>query len=210
MSPEGSTRTGILPDCPSLDRRSREAAVELELRTSQSVNSRKQIYLHTTWAVSWSHRPYTHGNPTQYTRFYGPFTAIKKERTRVFKVPRLKSSYIGESLEANSPMYSRLQSDQPECGVLAYAHPRGGCVGNHGPNTSQHKAALITHQQFGPSATTIWTADRAKGKPCCQCITNIHVSRYLEYRSNWNMRQPSAAHSFAGKHHKQEIQLGSR
>ncbi|KAG5454446.1 hypothetical protein CSKR_113111 [Clonorchis sinensis] len=38
----------------------------------------------------------------------------------------------------------------------------------------------------------------------------IHVSRYLEYRSNWNMRRPGAAHSVAWKHHKREIQLGSR
>ena len=37
-----------------------------------------------------------------------------------------------------------------------------------------------------------------------------HVSRYLEYRSNWNMRRPGAAHSVAWKHHKREIQLGSR
>ncbi|GAA52758.1 cytoplasmic tRNA 2-thiolation protein 1 [Clonorchis sinensis] len=40
-------------------------------------------------------------------------------------------------------------------------------------------------------------------------ITYIHVSRYLEYRSNWNMRRPGAAHSVAWKHQKREIQLGS-
>ncbi|KAG5442617.1 hypothetical protein CSKR_106136 [Clonorchis sinensis] len=43
-----------------------------------------------------------------------------------------------------------------------------------------------------------------------QSITNIHVSRYLEYRSNWNMRRPGAAHSVAWNHHKREIQLGFR
>ncbi|GAA53057.1 coiled-coil domain-containing protein 108, partial [Clonorchis sinensis] len=35
------------------------------------------------------------------------------------------------------------------------------------------------------------------------------VSRYLEYRSNWNMRRPGAAHAVARKHRKREIQLGS-
>ncbi|KAG5441434.1 hypothetical protein CSKR_107659, partial [Clonorchis sinensis] len=42
------------------------------------------------------------------------------------------------------------------------------------------------------------------------CIKYKHVSQYLEYRSNWNMRRPGAAHSVAWKHHKREIQLGSR
>ncbi|KAG5453332.1 hypothetical protein CSKR_104390 [Clonorchis sinensis] len=43
-----------------------------------------------------------------------------------------------------------------------------------------------------------------------QCITYIHVSRYLEYRSNWNMRRSGAARSVAWKHQKREIQLGFR
>ncbi|GAA55071.1 hypothetical protein CLF_106638 [Clonorchis sinensis] len=38
----------------------------------------------------------------------------------------------------------------------------------------------------------------------------MHVSRYLEYRSSGNMRRPSAAYSVVWKHHKREIQLGSR
>ncbi|KAG5445997.1 hypothetical protein CSKR_108117 [Clonorchis sinensis] len=38
----------------------------------------------------------------------------------------------------------------------------------------------------------------------------MHVSRYIEYRSDWNMRRPGAAHSVAWKHQKREIQLGSR
>ncbi|KAG5442293.1 hypothetical protein CSKR_104857 [Clonorchis sinensis] len=42
------------------------------------------------------------------------------------------------------------------------------------------------------------------------CITYIHVSRYLEYPTNWNMRRPGAAHSVAWEHHKREIQLGYR
>ncbi|GAA58118.1 hypothetical protein CLF_113584 [Clonorchis sinensis] len=41
-------------------------------------------------------------------------------------------------------------------------------------------------------------------------ITYIHVSRYLKYRSKWNMRRPGTAHSVDWKHHKREIQLGSR
>ncbi|KAG5442004.1 hypothetical protein CSKR_106956 [Clonorchis sinensis] len=41
------------------------------------------------------------------------------------------------------------------------------------------------------------------------CNTFIHISRYLEHRSNWNMRRPAAAHSVAWKHHKREIHLGS-
>ncbi|KER29249.1 hypothetical protein T265_04095 [Opisthorchis viverrini] len=40
MPPEGSTRAGILPDCPSLDRGSRKAEVGFESRTFRSVNSR--------------------------------------------------------------------------------------------------------------------------------------------------------------------------
>ncbi|KER33715.1 hypothetical protein T265_00403 [Opisthorchis viverrini] len=40
MPPEGSTRAGILPGCPSLDRRSRVAEVGFEPRTFRSVNSR--------------------------------------------------------------------------------------------------------------------------------------------------------------------------
>ncbi|KER32984.1 hypothetical protein T265_01071 [Opisthorchis viverrini] len=39
MPPEGSTRAGILPGCPSLDRGSREAEVGFEPRTFRSVNS---------------------------------------------------------------------------------------------------------------------------------------------------------------------------
>ncbi|KER27646.1 hypothetical protein T265_05364 [Opisthorchis viverrini] len=40
MIPEGSTRVGILPGCPSLDRGSREAEVGFEPRTYRSINSR--------------------------------------------------------------------------------------------------------------------------------------------------------------------------
>ncbi|KER23969.1 hypothetical protein T265_08265 [Opisthorchis viverrini] len=40
MSPEGSTRAGILSGCPSLDRGIREAEVGFEPRTCRSVNSR--------------------------------------------------------------------------------------------------------------------------------------------------------------------------
>ncbi|KER32055.1 hypothetical protein T265_01832 [Opisthorchis viverrini] len=40
VPPEGCTRAGILPGCPSLDRGSREAGVGFEPRTFQSVNSR--------------------------------------------------------------------------------------------------------------------------------------------------------------------------
>ncbi|KER22520.1 hypothetical protein T265_14830, partial [Opisthorchis viverrini] len=40
MPPEGCTRAGILPGCPSLDNGSREAEVGLEPRTFRSVNSR--------------------------------------------------------------------------------------------------------------------------------------------------------------------------
>ncbi|KAG5441015.1 Ras-specific guanine nucleotide-releasing factor 2 [Clonorchis sinensis] len=39
MPPEGSTRAGILPGCPSLDRGSREAEVGFELRTLRSSNT---------------------------------------------------------------------------------------------------------------------------------------------------------------------------
>ncbi|KAG5452728.1 hypothetical protein CSKR_102158 [Clonorchis sinensis] len=39
MPPEGSTRAGILPGCPSLDRGSREAEVGFEPQTFRSVNS---------------------------------------------------------------------------------------------------------------------------------------------------------------------------
>ncbi|KER27956.1 hypothetical protein T265_05081 [Opisthorchis viverrini] len=38
--PEGFTRAGILPGCPSLDRGSREAEVGFEPRTFRSVNLR--------------------------------------------------------------------------------------------------------------------------------------------------------------------------
>ncbi|KER21882.1 hypothetical protein T265_14990, partial [Opisthorchis viverrini] len=40
MPPKGCTRAGILPGCPSLGRRSREAEVKFEPRTFRSVNSR--------------------------------------------------------------------------------------------------------------------------------------------------------------------------
>ncbi|KER33471.1 hypothetical protein T265_00588 [Opisthorchis viverrini] len=40
MPPEGSTRVGILPGCPSLDRGSRVAEVGFEPRAFRSVNSR--------------------------------------------------------------------------------------------------------------------------------------------------------------------------
>ncbi|KER23755.1 hypothetical protein T265_14572, partial [Opisthorchis viverrini] len=40
-----------------------------------------------------------------------------------------------------------------------------------------------------------------------QCTSSIYVSRYLEYRSDRNMRRPGAAHSVAWKHHKRAIQL---
>ncbi|KAG5455340.1 hypothetical protein CSKR_104986, partial [Clonorchis sinensis] len=41
------------------------------------------------------------------------------------------------------------------------------------------------------------------------CIASIHVLRYLEYRANWNMGRPGAAHSVTWKHHTRGIQLGS-
>ncbi|KER24176.1 hypothetical protein T265_08112 [Opisthorchis viverrini] len=40
MPHEGSTRAGILPSCPSLDRGSREAEVGFKPRTFRSVGSR--------------------------------------------------------------------------------------------------------------------------------------------------------------------------
>ncbi|KAG5449382.1 hypothetical protein CSKR_101173 [Clonorchis sinensis] len=40
MPPEGGTRAGMLPGCPSLDRGSREAEFGFEPRTFRSVNSR--------------------------------------------------------------------------------------------------------------------------------------------------------------------------
>ncbi|KAG5445693.1 hypothetical protein CSKR_111171 [Clonorchis sinensis] len=40
----------------------------------------------------------------------------------------------------------------------------------------------------------------------CYDIRDIAIHAY----TNWNMRQPSAAHSIAWKHQKREIQLGSR
>ncbi|KER28151.1 hypothetical protein T265_04981 [Opisthorchis viverrini] len=46
MPPEGSTRAGILPGCPNLDRGSREAEVGFEPRTSRSVNSRSNHLSH--------------------------------------------------------------------------------------------------------------------------------------------------------------------
>ncbi|KER25423.1 hypothetical protein T265_07105 [Opisthorchis viverrini] len=46
MPPEGSTRAGILPGCPSIDRRSREAEVGFEPRTFWSVNSRSDHLSH--------------------------------------------------------------------------------------------------------------------------------------------------------------------
>ncbi|GAA56361.1 hypothetical protein CLF_110705 [Clonorchis sinensis] len=46
MPPEGSTRAGILPGCPSLDRGSREAEVGFETRTFRSVNSRSNHLSH--------------------------------------------------------------------------------------------------------------------------------------------------------------------
>ncbi|KAG5442553.1 hypothetical protein CSKR_108755 [Clonorchis sinensis] len=46
MPPEGSTRAGILPGCPSLDRGSREAEVGFEPRTFRSVNSRSNHLSH--------------------------------------------------------------------------------------------------------------------------------------------------------------------
>ncbi|KER26350.1 hypothetical protein T265_06395 [Opisthorchis viverrini] len=46
MLPEGCTRAGILPGCPSLDRGSREAEVGFEPRTFRSVNSRSNHLRH--------------------------------------------------------------------------------------------------------------------------------------------------------------------
>ncbi|KAG5447960.1 hypothetical protein CSKR_100924 [Clonorchis sinensis] len=46
MLPEGSTRAGILPGCPSLDRGSREAEFRFEPRTLRSVNSRSNHLSH--------------------------------------------------------------------------------------------------------------------------------------------------------------------
>ncbi|GAA47701.1 serine/threonine-protein kinase/endoribonuclease ire-1 [Clonorchis sinensis] len=47
------------------------------------------------------------------------------------------------------------------------------------------------------------------GNPAESPVCDVST-RYLEYRSNWNMRRPGAAHSVAWKHLKREIQLGSR
>ncbi|KER32885.1 hypothetical protein T265_01171 [Opisthorchis viverrini] len=46
MPPKGSTRAGILPGCPSLDRESRVAEVGFEPRTFRSVNSRSNHLSH--------------------------------------------------------------------------------------------------------------------------------------------------------------------
>ncbi|KAG5445264.1 hypothetical protein CSKR_110430 [Clonorchis sinensis] len=48
MQPGGSTRAGILPSCPSLDRGSREAEVGFEPRTFRSVTSRSNHLSHLT------------------------------------------------------------------------------------------------------------------------------------------------------------------
>ncbi|KER23172.1 hypothetical protein T265_08902 [Opisthorchis viverrini] len=44
--PHRGTRAGILPGCPSLDTGSREAEVEVESRTFQSVNLRSNHLIH--------------------------------------------------------------------------------------------------------------------------------------------------------------------
>ncbi|KER32508.1 hypothetical protein T265_12788, partial [Opisthorchis viverrini] len=56
MPHEGSTRTGILPGCPSLDRGSREADVGFEPRTFRSVNSRSNHLVHLTPGIILSHK----------------------------------------------------------------------------------------------------------------------------------------------------------
>ncbi|KER27792.1 hypothetical protein T265_05220 [Opisthorchis viverrini] len=59
MPPEGSTRAGILPGCPSLDRESREAEVGFEPRTFRSVNSRSNHLGHLasfSQTTNWSHQ----------------------------------------------------------------------------------------------------------------------------------------------------------
>ncbi|KER33464.1 hypothetical protein T265_00583 [Opisthorchis viverrini] len=55
---EGSTRVGILPGCPSLDRGSREAEVGFEPRTFRPVNSRSNHLNHL--APIWPHFSCTH------------------------------------------------------------------------------------------------------------------------------------------------------
>ncbi|KAG5443916.1 hypothetical protein CSKR_100832 [Clonorchis sinensis] len=44
MPPEGSTRAGILPGCPSLDRGSRDAEVGFKPRTFRVPIQRRQLY----------------------------------------------------------------------------------------------------------------------------------------------------------------------
>ncbi|KAG5453162.1 hypothetical protein CSKR_106990, partial [Clonorchis sinensis] len=56
MPPKGSTRAGILPGCPSLDRGSREAEAGVEPRTFRSVNPRSNHLGHLAPAVATARR----------------------------------------------------------------------------------------------------------------------------------------------------------
>ncbi|KAG5446483.1 hypothetical protein CSKR_114056 [Clonorchis sinensis] len=71
MSPEGSTRAGILPGCPGLDRRSREAEVGFEPRTVRE-RVMCQLFLGARWP-KWLEREFTDrqvrgSNPTSASR----------------------------------------------------------------------------------------------------------------------------------------------
>ncbi|KER27862.1 LOW QUALITY PROTEIN: hypothetical protein T265_13696 [Opisthorchis viverrini] len=59
MPPKGSTRAGILPGCPRLDRGSREAEVGFEPRTSRSVNSLSNYFGHLS--PNFRHSYFLHG-----------------------------------------------------------------------------------------------------------------------------------------------------
>ncbi|KER20449.1 hypothetical protein T265_11011 [Opisthorchis viverrini] len=72
MPPEGCTRAGILPGCPSLDRGSREAEVGFEPQTFRSVNSRSNHlgYLAPTWLESYHIRLLLDANDFPVVSFY--------------------------------------------------------------------------------------------------------------------------------------------
>ncbi|KER27929.1 hypothetical protein T265_05133 [Opisthorchis viverrini] len=53
MLPEGSTRAGILPGCPNLDKGSRDAEADFEQWTFRSVNSRSKHLSHLAHCALW-------------------------------------------------------------------------------------------------------------------------------------------------------------
>ncbi|KAG5446642.1 hypothetical protein CSKR_108301, partial [Clonorchis sinensis] len=317
MPPEGSTSAGILPGCPGLDRRSRDAEIGFESQTFRScityIHVSRHLEYRSNWnmrrpgaahSVAWKHHKreiqlgfrinlcryalipqegttsnfgkssenpkesfpedvspleirrcyfrYIHSFANQLgfardspgTQLNLPFVMFPGNGMCCTRLPHVSVATIFEmymyrdisniATECAAPShlmfkllrYSRYRDTvyrritllirllkilrQPTTGFALFGANQVGACKHHKREIQLGSRTQANVDTSANPTTQIALMSKNFPQPYVWCITSIHLSRYLEYRSNWNMRRPGAAHSVAWKHHKREIQLDSR